>query len=719
MANSYAHVKNEEKGVKKMLNLTQKTKTIVLSALLVLTALLPISSLISPLAPPPSIPTVYAGTLTAGNFTVTWSPDYVKNATANVLTFTIQNKDFTAGMTSANVTLCNVTSSESGKWNFTSFVSISAPVAGWSFSYAYTGADSVLNLTLSLSGPNIAIGESITLKVNLTSPYDGDVWTAIVAGAASSGISEIKSESNAIGVDKSSPKVDWTYPSGSSVMSVEATGFEAGYMKIVLNVSDAVFLDNKSDTLLKYSISLNDTRFALRNYAWVGGATNWTLTYANNTAIPDGPLAINATVIDPAGYSNSTTLSFNVSNTAPQLVSIKFSDNATGTEFQSIGNTYYMPKDTTAVNVTVVWTHAAANVGNCTVYVNGTAVTGISNSTSKTIEDGLVSEVPTVLIINNITLTDQASPTSHNWTSPTYTIIRDLVKPGVPTFTVTPIKGGAVITALNATDDVGIYGYKVYVNGTKLDTVTRANLTSTTLEGNYTFEDATWWSFKGTLMILFNSTKYAGKVAKVEISAVDYAINEGSNSTATYITIDPGQPYFYPIELKKGYNLVSLPLIPESESATVVKSWLLSGSGAIRLIYSYDPNTGWVLNPDTITHGEGYWFYMEDYGVLLVRGTTTAAPVPPAVPPSYSLVKGWNFVGYTSVQQRNATEYFASLESGSYYRWIYIYNPTTQRWELVDIITGKDAADADRKLKPGEAFWIYLYKDQILVPPVP
>jgi hypothetical protein len=62
----------------------------------------------------------------------------------------------------------------------------------------------------------------------------------------------------------------------------------------------------------------------------------------------------------------------------------------------------------------------------------------------------------------------------------------------------------------------------------------------------------------------------------------------------------------------------------------------------------------------------------------------------------------------------NASAYVESLETGSYFRWLYVWDSETQSWEMVDTNPSTSG-----QISPGQAFWIYLYKDQDLVPPIP
>jgi hypothetical protein len=203
---------------------------------------------------------------------------------------------------------------------------------------------------------------------------------------------------------------------------------------------------------------------------------------------------------------------------------------------------------------------------------------------------------------------------------------------------------------------------------------------------------------------------YAGKVANITIAAVDYGANEGIANT-TYSSTSILEGTWYPVALQYKWNLISLPLIPNSTAKADILSLILKqGAAGVTAIYEYSAGA-WAV-PTTMSDGKGYWIYMKAYDVLIVQGRKT--PEPPALPTTYHLTTGWNLVGVTSTTTVNAAEYLESLEPGSYFRWIYVWDATAQSWSMVDT----RAATAGN-LYPGQGFMIYMYSEQDLVPPTP
>jgi hypothetical protein len=453
--------------------------------------------------------------------------------------------------------------------------------------------------------------------------------------------------------------------------------------------------DNLNMTIYPLTLDINDTRFEL-----VAQPTGKTFDFAfrNTTAIPDGPLAVNITATDKAGNVKSAEKSTTIDNTAPRIVWVKVLDQD-NKELPYVDEVYWMGSGTTSIKVNASFYNPATPLTG-KIYLNTTEY-AFTNETATPALTVTGSDYVTL----KITLVDSASPTPNNFTQ-TWEIKRDKVKPSTPTFTVQPICGGAIIRALNATDNVGVLSYRVYINGTSVDVpLTDLNKATLTSVGAHR-------TFAGTLVLALSG--YAGKVANITIATVDYGANEGIANT-TYSSTSIPEGTWYAIELYKGYNLVSLPLIPNSTARADIYSLILKqGAEGVKITYSFDNQAKtWTMNPATMTDGAGYWINMKAYDVLIVQGT----PIEEywgLEPIHYLLYKGWNLVGYTAIEEGSASDYLGSLDTNSYYRYVYVWNAKDQKWTMV-----KAVGDNPGKLSPGQGFWILLYSDQTLIPPVP
>jgi hypothetical protein len=609
------------------------------------------------------------------------SPTHLKGNTSYIFTITVTNNVSDIGITDIYIWV------PSTDWTFKMVVDYSP--ATW---YIYW--DDV-GYYFELWGPNLVKGKSASIMVNMTTPdytCEPDKWHVEAYDVYGSLVGEcylpvvVDAVSPTVAIDK--PAVPY-YSVGSG-------------NRIWVNVT---IIDDLSITKYGITVAINDTaRFTLVKSEKGASDFEYKYYYANKTAIPDGSLAVKVTATDAAGNTNYDEASTFVDNTAPVLGFWLYDEG--DHVFKSKDNTYYLLYGSTSVriNVTISDAQDLADIA-VKIYVNNSQV--YSGPATDVNETELISRLTAGKaysnVINNITLTDAASPNPNKYAYGPYYLVRDIVKPGVPTWeSYTVIKGGVLIKGLSASDDVAVDALKVY-NGTELFvTIPFDKLGSSTL---WSDADKKVFIFKD--YVILNLTASVGKTLSIKIAAVDYAQNEGNKSTTISVLVEG---YFYPLELKKGWNLISFPIIPETEAYDTIKTWFLGGN--LRFVYGYDPATGFVLNP-SMTHGKGYWVYVADYDVLLVRGSTTELPLPPALPVSYDLKKGWNLVGYTSIYARNITDYLNSLETGSFYKYVYVWDAEKQAWTMVD------ATKSANMLSPGTAFWIYLYRDQTLVPPVP
>jgi hypothetical protein len=469
------------------------------------------------------------------------------------------------------------------------------------------------------------------------------------------------------------------------------------------------------DTYNTPSVAINDTTyFPLTPQigpTYASATTySWNFSYYNTSAVPDGYLAVNLTGTDAAGnvMSSATPVGTTIDNTSPTIISFAVKDDKIGS-LTAVGSTIYMSANASGLNfnVTFAESHGYTNM----TYISNSTVTTTQSFTNNTwfytLENTAlwynVTGMDTITI-NNITITDAAQPNNNTLVTGSYTIIRDLIPPGVPTFTVTPVCGGLVIKNLNSTDNVGVLNYQIYVNGTTFLNVTVTDLATATLVP-VDLALNTSYAFNGALVL--NLTNYAGNYANLTIRAVDVGGNVGNFSTPTVYTIPQGQ--WYPIELQPDWNLLGLPLIPADTSRAAVLSLILKQGASGVIVYGYNSATStFTLNPATMTDGNGYWIYMAAYDVMIVSGRVSAPP--PALPPNYNLVTGWNLAGYKSTIAHNVSSYLASLPSASYFTYIYVWDPSAQTWLM---------ASGSQMLSPGQGFWIYMYSDQTLIPPIP
>jgi len=167
---------------------------------------------------------------------------------------------------------------------------------------------------------------------------------------------------------------------------------------------------------------------------------------------------------------------------------------------------------------------------------------------------------------------------------------------------------------------------------------------------------------------------------------------------------------YYEIALELGWNLISLPLIPENSSIEAV----LEGVPNVVSVWTYDAATGnwYVYSPvdatNTMTEmkdGPGYWVMMDRSARLIVRGVTMY-PGGEQVPPSYPVYEGWNLIGFKSTEEMAAEEYLASVWSLFEKPWTYplVYYPGDKFYSV-------------EYMEPGYGYWLYMVADGVIIPP--
>jgi len=163
----------------------------------------------------------------------------------------------------------------------------------------------------------------------------------------------------------------------------------------------------------------------------------------------------------------------------------------------------------------------------------------------------------------------------------------------------------------------------------------------------------------------WDTTAFAdGTKVKIQVIAIDNAGNENTVTTGEY-TINNAPPA-YTFNLVAGWNLISLPLIPDDPAIETFLSELIANESVIQVVaWPYDLAEGKIIekrwngaNLQDVTEmvdGVGYWVEMSKPDVLTFTGDYL--PEPPAAPPSYVVYSGWNLIGFKSTTPQLANTY--------------------------------------------------------------
>ena len=154
----------------------------------------------------------------------------------------------------------------------------------------------------------------------------------------------------------------------------------------------------------------------------------------------------------------------------------------------------------------------------------------------------------------------------------------------------------------------------------------------------------------------------------------------------------------FTIALDLGWNLISLPLVPNNNRINEIMGSVISG---IESVWGY-VNGDWQVfipenieasNLESIKAGYGYWAKTNEEGLRIeVSGQTITTP--------FQLMPGWNLVGIGSLLSRPVEEALASIEGDIEIVWGYVDG----LWQVYDP-SNPEFSDFD-KLDPEKGYWV-------------
>ena len=360
--------------------------------------------------------------------------------------------------------------------------------------------------------------------------------------------------------------------------------------------------------------------------------------------------------------------------------------------------------------------------------------------------DGTFS-VPVSLLEGTNTFTATAVDGSLNERVVTLDVELDMVGPIVtPLDTSYPVgaasarAGDLVVFQVDAFDALGVQRVMVTLPGEELvDMVRSSEIPQAVLDQ--------WGVTGGWVLPLEVPEATPPGAFELVITAVDSAGNEVSDIVMAHVvpTLEG-----FTFNLLPGQNLVSLPLQPETPNiAELLGSELLS---TIDTIMYYDASLTelpeedrWLMySPDAaeqfltlhrLQTGRGYWFKMKEeafsFSAPLAPGLPpTPRPIvfsyagtflePGTVPPSYSVVQGWNLIGFHSEHPLPVTTALQSLESPQrVWASLFRYDNTISfdlGEEPVIILGGFSRVLPTGTMEPGKGFWIFMVDKGVIVP---
>ena len=234
----------------------------------------------------------------------------------------------------------------------------------------------------------------------------------------------------------------------------------------------------------------------------------------------------------------------------------------------------------------------------------------------------------------------------------------------------------------------------------------------------------TWLLATGTTDWTFDTagiTFTDGVQYRVTARATDNAGNETAAASQPSRTFTYGAAPVANIPLGAGWNLMSLPLIPNDTNITAVLADLIATNkvdwvstfvwqGGVLVEKKWDPP---IQQLTTMTTGQGYWVKMFSAGTLVNAGLFQ--PDPPQVPKSYQVYPGWNLIGYHATTQARLTTpptvetYLGPTVMGQT-RAMYYYEGGVYKAVI---------APAAEPMKVGYGYWLALDAGGTIYPVIP
>jgi hypothetical protein len=196
----------------------------------------------------------------------------------------------------------------------------------------------------------------------------------------------------------------------------------------------------------------------------------------------------------------------------------------------------------------------------------------------------------------------------------------------------------------------------------------------------------------------------SGKIAETEIIQANELAQEVD---AASVQQNTGQNNG--ITLYKGWNLVATPRTLEKTEnrATVFNDVNTDGHS----IWTYDSESKeWIdiTQDETIRPLYGYWIYSTE--IQWIPLTYNTDPV--MVPPSRTLLEGWNLVGLAGIRDATARDAFLSVRKV----WTNIMGWDEQKQEFEQVILngGEEGNNEMNLLSTGNAYWVFVTESGVM-----
>lgn len=243
----------------------------------------------------------------------------------------------------------------------------------------------------------------------------------------------------------------------------------------------------------------------------------------------------------------------------------------------------------------------------------------------------------------------------------------------------------------------------------------RGGVFDTTIAEDVTVADENLELVDGVFSYTWTIPGYNNNYYRIKITATDLQGNTATDTSDNDFTIVP--LITSEIDLLAGWNLFSLPLIPNDTSIEVLLADLVASDSVAQVVaWPYDVDLGRIVEMrwngvqltdiTDLEDGPGYWIQMTKPGVLEFDGVPVVGPG--QAPHAYDVYAGWNLIGFKSQQTTMDAETYLGADVSASMRMMYEYDADTGFYSQVALET---------KLKPGSGYWLALSTNGTIYPP--
>ncbi|MGB9561670.1 MAG: hypothetical protein ACPL6C_02545, partial [bacterium] len=168
------------------------------------------------------------------------------------------------------------------------------------------------------------------------------------------------------------------------------------------------------------------------------------------------------------------------------------------------------------------------------------------------------------------------------------------------------------------------------------------------------------------------------------VKATDILQNEGGYSMPFYYELPRESTYDFRVDVKAGWNLISLPVYPSDNTVSVLFPGAISA-------YTYDTERRVFVTATNIEVGKGYFIMFPADNIIYIRGSKVRGF-------RAQLFRGWVLIGSCYNNADYTTEPRDALVGPAY-----IFNPTTRTYEHTTY------------LQPGRGHWVLSFAESGLL----